>query len=79
MLNSCLEGSTSYQTKYIARYCLTDSSPHASNPGLCPGLRPLCLVQPYRLVVTYFLFYDYRDNRNNKEKKENGRRSRYIS
>ena len=33
MLNSCLEGSTSYQTKYIARYCLTDSSPHASNPG----------------------------------------------
>ena len=26
-------GSTSYQTKYIARYCLTDSSPHASNPG----------------------------------------------
>ena len=50
MLNSCLEGSTSYQTKYIARYCLTDSSPHASNPGLCPGLRPLCLVQPYRLT-----------------------------
>ena len=33
MLNSCLEGSTSYQTKYIARYCLTDSSPYASNPG----------------------------------------------
>ena len=33
MLNSCLKGSTSYQTKYIARYCLTDSSPHASNPG----------------------------------------------
>ena len=25
--------SASYQTKYIARYCLTDSSPHASNPG----------------------------------------------
>ena len=27
MQNSCLEGSTSYQTAHIARYCLTDSSP----------------------------------------------------
>ena len=26
-------GKALYQTKYIARYCLTDSSPHASNPG----------------------------------------------
>ena len=27
MLSSCLEGSTSYQTTPMARYCLTDSSP----------------------------------------------------
>ena len=33
MQNSCLKGSTSYQTAHIARYCLTDSSPHAPNPG----------------------------------------------
>ena len=26
-------GKALYQPKYIARYCLTDSSPHASNPG----------------------------------------------
>ena len=33
VLNSCLEGSTSYQTTHIARYCLSDSSPYTSNPG----------------------------------------------
>ena len=37
ILNSCLEGRTSYQRKrqeiHIARYCLSDSSLHPSNPG----------------------------------------------
>ena len=30
---SCLKGSTSYQNKHIARYCLPGSCPHALNPG----------------------------------------------
>ena len=37
ILNSCLEGRTSYQrmrqAMHIARYCLSDSSLHPSNPG----------------------------------------------
>ena len=73
MLNSCLEGSTSYQPKYIARYCLTDSSPMRLTPGLCPGLRPLRLVQPCRLVVSYYLFYDNGDNKNNSRNGRNGK------
>ena len=35
------------------RYCLTDSCPAIFNPGLCPGLRPLRFVQPYRLICNY--------------------------
>ena len=38
MLSSCLEGSTSYQTTPIARYCLTDSSPPYAYPrDFVPG------------------------------------------
>ena len=38
-------------SKDKARYCLTDSRSGTFNPGLCPGLRTLRLVQPYRLVT----------------------------
>ena len=54
MLNSCLEGSTSYQTKYIARYCLTDSSPHASNPGTVSRVTTATLSTASRLVFNCF-------------------------
>ena len=55
MLNSCLEGSTSYQTKYIARYCLTDSSPHASNPGTVSRVTTASLSTALQAGL-YFLF-----------------------
>ena len=53
--NACLEGSTSYQTKYIARYCLTDSSPHASNPGTVSRVTTASLSTALQAGL-YFLF-----------------------
>ena len=58
MLNSCLEGSTSYQTKYIARYCLTDSSPHASNPGTVSRVTTASLSTALQAGHNMFLFFN---------------------
>ena len=80
MLNSCLEGSTSYQTKYIARYCLTDSSPHASNPGTVSRVTTALLstaLQAGRDIL--FILRQQWQQRDNRENKENGRMSSYIS
>ena len=41
--------------KHTERYCLPDSRPVIFDPGLRPGLRPLRLVQPSRLILTYFV------------------------
>ena len=62
MLNSCLEGSTSYQTKYIARYCLTDSSPHASNPGTVSRVTTATLSTALQADRNMFFFNNNRDN-----------------
>ena len=51
MLNICLEGSTSYQTKYMARYCLTDSSPHASNPGTVSRVTNATLSTAFQAIL----------------------------
>ena len=41
----------------VTRYCLTGSRFAPTYRGLRPRLRPLCLVQPYRLDVTYCLLF----------------------
>ena len=66
MLNSCLDGSTSYQTKYIARYCLTDSSPHASNPGTVSRVTTATLSTALQADRNMFFFNNNRDNGKNR-------------
>ena len=67
MLNSCLEGSTSYQTKYIARYCLTDSSPHASNPGTVSRVTTALLSTALQAGRDIFFLRQQREKREREE------------